>query len=156
MILTILGVTVGILAGIFIPYHIPSTFTAYFGIGLLAAFDTLFGGIKALMLEKFDLRLFLTGFVSNTALAILLTWIGGKVELNLSLAAVVVFGTRMFNNFSLIRQHILQNRRRRVRIKEMGKCVPTLLDDGGQPPQESGRQIENTIKPTEIDNNSFR
>lgn len=119
--LIILGILLGIMVGIFMPYNIPSNITPYFAIGLLAALDTVFGGLAAEMEAKFDLRLFISGFFANTVLAMILTFVGNKLGMDLSLAAIVVFGTRMFNNFSRIRQHILQKGSKRVKIKEMGE-----------------------------------
>lgn len=119
MILICLGTLLGILAGVFIPWDVPSNVMPFLAIGLLAACNTLFGGIAAQLNHKFDARAFISGFCFNTILAILLTIAGVKLGVDFSLAAIVYFGTRIFNNFAKIQHSILQKRQRRVRIKEI-------------------------------------
>lgn len=48
--------------------------------------------------------MFLSGTIGNAAIAVFLTWLGQKLGLPLYLAAVLVFGTRMFQNFAEIRR----------------------------------------------------
>lgn len=114
------AVLAGILFGIFIPYNIPPSFTPFLAMGLLAACNTLFGGIAAQMHHKFDARTFVTGFFSNTILSMALTFAGTKLGVDFSLAAIVYFGTRIFNNLAKIQHCILQKGAKGVRIKEIG------------------------------------
>lgn len=129
MLVIILGILLGILVGIFMPYNIPSSMTPFFAMGLLAAMDTVFGGFVAELEGKFDIKTFTTGFFANALLAMILTVVGFRLGMDLSLAAIVVFGTRMFNNFSRIRQHILQKGSKRVKIKEMGESQNMWQND---------------------------
>ena len=43
----ILGLIIGILIGIFLPYKIPDQYSVYVAVGILAALDTVFGGAVA-------------------------------------------------------------------------------------------------------------
>jgi small basic protein len=45
--------------------------------------------------------------VSNSALAAALTFVGDKLGVDLSIAAIVAFGVRIFNNLAAIRRHYL-------------------------------------------------
>ena len=51
-------------------------------------------------------------------IAVFLTWLGDKLGLPLYLAAVVVFGTRMFQNFAEIRRELLTSRQKKARIEQ--------------------------------------
>ena len=71
--------------------------------------DSLLGGIYANMRSDFSWIVFATGFVINAVLAIALIWLGNQLSIDLSIAAIVVYGSRMFNNISNIR-HLLLNK----------------------------------------------
>lgn len=100
----ILGLIVGVLIGIFMPYQIPEDYSMYVAVGILAALDTVFGGAVASMQGRFVLRTFISGFLGNILLAVLLTFIGIKMGLDLYLAPVFAFGVRLFENFSMLRR----------------------------------------------------
>ena len=121
------AVLIGILCGVFIPYNIPPSFTPFLAMGLLAACNTLFGGIAAQMHHKFEVSTFVTGFFTNTILSMALTFAGAKLGVDFSLAAIVYFGTRIFNNLAKIQHCILQKDSKRVRIKEIGNMGAVRL-----------------------------
>ena len=100
----IIGMIIGILIGIFLPFDIPEALTVYVAVGILAGLDTVFGGAVANMQKRFDLRVFLTGFVGNLLLALLLTFIGEKLGLSLYLVPMFAFGVRLFENFAILRR----------------------------------------------------
>lgn len=98
---------VGITLGIFFPYHIPGEYSPYAAIVILAVLDSLFGAISASTHKSFDLNTFISGFIGNGILAALLTYLGKKLDVDLHLVALIVFGTRLFSNFSIIRRYYL-------------------------------------------------
>lgn len=100
----ILGLILGILVGIFLPYKIPDQYSMYIAIGILAALDSVFGGAVASLQGRFELRMFVSGFFGNTLLALLLTFIGVKMGLDLYFAPVFAFGVRLFENFASLRR----------------------------------------------------
>ncbi|MBE7021639.1 MAG: DUF1290 domain-containing protein [Ruminococcaceae bacterium] len=97
----------GIVFGLVFPYHIPSAYSSYVAIIILALLDSVFGAAAASTRKSFDLNTFISGFVGNGLLAALLTLIGRKLDVDLYLVALIVFGTRLFSNFSTIRRHYL-------------------------------------------------
>jgi small basic protein len=105
--LPIIGLAIGIIVGIFVPYHIPSQYSSYVAIAILAAFDSVFGGIAANIQKRFNINIFITGFFGNALLAAILTCIGKRLGVDIHLAAVIVFGTRLFQNFAIIRRFLL-------------------------------------------------
>ena len=110
MVVVIISIIVGCGIGLFVPCTISSELTQYVAIGILACFDTVFGGIYAEISKKFDIKIFITGFFSNGILACAIIWLGNILGVDLSIAAIVVFGARLFDNFSKIRQKLLQNK----------------------------------------------
>ena len=112
------GLIVGLVIGCFLPWHVPSQYSLYVATGLLAALDSALGGMNARIKKTFNLSIFLSGFFGNAIIAVFLTWLGDKLGLPLYLAAVVVFGTRMFQNFAEIRRELLTSRQKKARIEQ--------------------------------------
>ena len=76
-------------------------------VAILAALDSVFGGIAAMMQQKFDMKIFISGFFGNAFLAAILAYIGDQLGLQLYLAAIFAFGNRIFLNFAVIRRYML-------------------------------------------------
>ena len=117
----ILGCIVGALIGINMPM-ISYTYSGYLAIAIIAALDSVFGGIASTLNKNFDLKIFVTGFFGNAILSILLTYLGQKLNVDIYLAAIVVFVGRMFNNLAIIRRHYLDkwsNNRKKVKKEKV-------------------------------------
>lgn len=102
------GLLAGFVAGTFNPVEIPVSYVRYISVAILACLDSVLGGWRAAIEKKFNNLVFVTGFFTNALLAILLALIGDKLAMDLYLAAVVVFGGRMFNNLALIRRSLIE------------------------------------------------
>lgn len=100
----LIGCILGALIGINAPM-IPYTYSSYLAIAIVAALDSVFGGITSVIKKNFDLKIFVTGFFGNAILAILLTILGQKLNVDIYLAAIVVFVGRMFVNLAIIRRY---------------------------------------------------
>ena len=107
LIAIIIGCILGAILGIGAPV-IPYTYTGYLAIAIVAALDSVFGGITAVLNGKFDLKIFVSGFFGNAILSMLLTYLGEKLNVDIYLAAIVVFVGRMFTNLSIIRRYYLE------------------------------------------------
>ncbi|MBR3882424.1 MAG: small basic family protein [Clostridia bacterium] len=103
----ILGCIIGALIGINAPV-ISYTYSSYLSIAIIAALDTVFGGIASVVKGNFDLKIFLSGFFGNSILSIALTYLGNKLNVDIYLAAIVVFVGRMFTNLAIIRRYYLE------------------------------------------------
>jgi small basic protein len=79
----------------------------YLAVAVLAGLDSVLGGIRSGMEGKFRNDVFVTGFVSNILIAFFLAWLGDRIFINLFLVIGLIFGTRIFNNLSLIRRYLL-------------------------------------------------
>jgi small basic protein len=107
----LLGLLAGVLLGLVLKIPIPAAYVKYFGIAVLAALDSAFGGLRASLEKNFNDKLFVTGFFSNTLMAAFIVYIGDGIGVEeLYLAAVVAFGVRLFRNLALIRRHIFRSR----------------------------------------------
>lgn len=106
--LSVFCLIIGLFIGFKLPIVLPVIFVKYMSIGVLAALDSVFGGIRAYMEDAFDNVIFLSGFFTNTLLAAGLAYLGDRLNLELYLAAVVVFGVRLFQNLGIIRRYLLK------------------------------------------------
>ena len=103
----VLSVFLGVLIGALLPWSIPAQYSIYAAVMLLAALDAAAGGINARLHHKFRGSLFVSGALGNGLIAVFLTYMGERIGISLYLAAVVVFGTRLFQNFGEIRRELL-------------------------------------------------
>jgi small basic protein len=88
---------------------LPYTIAEYHSLALLAGLDSVFGGIRAGVERRFRSDIFLSGFLMNMILAVLLVYCGEVIGVrDLFLAAVVTLGGRIFLNLSVIRRHWLE------------------------------------------------
>ena len=114
----LIGLLIGLALGFFTPWHIGAQWSLYVAVGLLAALDSALGGFNARVKGTFKLSIFLSGFFGNALIAVFLTWLGQKMGLPIYLAAVVVFGTRLFQNFAEIRRELLTSRKKEAKIEQ--------------------------------------
>ena len=112
----LLGAIVGLNAPI-----ISYTYSNYLAIAIVAALDSVFGGIASVINKKFDIKIFISGFFGNAILAILLTVLGQKLNVDIYLAAIVVFVWRMFMNLGIIRRYYVEKWTDKIKSKKQEK-----------------------------------
>ena len=103
-----IAILIGCILGAIIGMNAPMisyTYSSYLAIAIIAALDSVFGGITSVIKKNFDLKIFITGFFGNAILSILLTILGEKLNVDIYLAAIVVFVGRMFTNLAIIRRY---------------------------------------------------
>lgn len=103
----IIGCILGALVGMNAPI-ISYIYSKYLAIAIIAALDSVFGGITSVLKGNFDLKIFLSGFFGNSILSIALTWLGLKLNVDIYLAAIFVFVWRMFTNLAIIRRYYME------------------------------------------------
>ena len=103
----LIGCILGAILGLNAPM-ISYTYSSYLAIAIIAALDSVFGGIASVIKKNFDLKIFISGFFGNAILAILLTILGQKLNVDIYLAAIVVFVWRMFMNLGIIRRYYVE------------------------------------------------
>ena len=93
-------------------------FARYTAIALLAGMDTVIGGLRSFLTDKFDDAIFLSGFIINSLLAVGLVMLGERLGLEtgfgdgrisvMMIGAVVVFSGRIFNNLAALRRLVIE------------------------------------------------
>lgn len=107
MLLPLAGLLVGIMLGLVLNVNVGFELSRYSAVAILAALDSVLGAVRAELDGVYDNRIFLSGFVVNAIVAVLLTFIGDRLGLDLYLVALITFGLRIFQNVALIRRHYL-------------------------------------------------
>lgn len=105
--LPLLGLILGVSLGILTDIEIPTVYENYLSIALLAALDTIFGGIRAQLQKVYDDKVFISGFFFNILLAVGLAFLGVYIGVDLYLAAIFAFGVRLFQNIAVIRRILI-------------------------------------------------
>ncbi|MEA3346353.1 MAG: small basic family protein [Chloroflexota bacterium] len=105
--LSLLGLVLGLLIGWLFSISVSAGYACYMAVMILAAVDSVMGAIRAELAGEYDNRIFITGFLGNTLLAGLLTFLGDRLGVDLYYAAIFAFGVRLFNNLARIRRQLL-------------------------------------------------
>ena len=113
--IAVIGLLIGMLLGIVFDVDIPSNFAPYMSVAILACLDSVFGAVRANLSKNFKADIFISGFFGNSILAACLAYLGDKLGIPMYIAAVIVFGGRIFDNFAIIRRILLD------RLKEKDK-----------------------------------
>lgn len=113
MLIALLGILIGIILGLYIPFEFTTISSLYISVGILAAIDSIIGGLRASIENKFDSVIFISGFFVNALLAITLSFLGDKLGVPIYYAAIFVFGTRLFNNIGIIRRYVIDRYRKK-------------------------------------------
>ena len=120
----ILGAIVGLNAPM-----ISYTYSSYLAIAIIAALDSVFGGIASVINKRFDMKIFISGFFGNAILAILLTVLGEKLNVDIYLAAIVVFVWRMFMNLGTIRRYYVEKWTEKIENKANSNIEKNVEED---------------------------
>ena len=108
-----IGLLLGIILGFIVDVNIPEKFSPYMSVAILACLDSVFGALKANLSKNFQANIFISGFFGNAILAALLAYLGDKLGIPIYIAAVIVFGSRIFDNFAVIRRIIIEKAKAR-------------------------------------------
>jgi small basic protein len=105
--LVVISLLVGVVAGVLVHPDVPVSVAPYLPMAVMAALDSVFGGLRARFDGTFDDRVFVVSFLTNSVLAALLVYAGNRLGVpDMSIAVVVVFGVRIFQNLAAIRRRV--------------------------------------------------
>ena len=107
MIFAIVGLVLGLVLGLQLDITYPAKYALYISVAILAAMDSVFGAVRSILEDKFNTEIFVSGFFGNAILAGFLAYIGDRLGVPLCYAAIFAFGSRLFQNFAIIRRHFL-------------------------------------------------
>jgi len=105
--LPLVGLGLGVVLGLVLNVSVSPELARYTAVAILAGLDSVLGAVRAELDGHYDNRVFITGFVANTMVAVVLTFLGDRLGIDLYLVALIVFGLRIFQNVALIRRHFL-------------------------------------------------
>lgn len=104
---SIAGFLVGIILGIYAPLSIPIQFARYTAVAIAGIVDSIFGAVSSDLKGEYNSVIFISGVLFNMAAAMLITFLGDRLGIDLYLAVIIVFTLRIFNNLSTIRYSFL-------------------------------------------------
>jgi small basic protein len=108
--IALIGLVIGIAAGLILEPTVPLWAEPYLPIAVIAALDAVVGAGRALLDGVFRDRVFVISFLSNVLVAAFIVWIGDLLGVGsqMSTGVVVVLTMRIFSNAAAIRRHILK------------------------------------------------
>ena len=83
VLLPLLGLLVGVLAGLVLNVNVSFEFSRYSAVAILAALDSVLGAVRAELDGVYDNRIFISGFLVNAIIDVLLSFIGDRLGLDL-------------------------------------------------------------------------
>jgi small basic protein len=107
--LALLAGIVGFLLVYYSNINVPLDYGAYLSIAALAGLDSVIGGARAAQAGKFKRRIFVSGFLTAVLVAVVLTWFGERLGVQIFLAVGFVFVFRIMQNLSIIRWYLLDD-----------------------------------------------
>lgn len=145
MLFGILILALFIILGILIGQNISIPYSSYqyVAVAILACLDSVFGALAASTGKNFKMKIFLSGFFFNAIFAIFLVYLGELLNVEIYLAAIIVFGGRILNNFSIIRRDVMDkaHARRRYLRKKKVSYNPTIKTDVEAEEEKEGENI---------------
>ena len=103
MYLIIIGLSLGLIIGAFLKFDIPPEYARYTAVAIVGILDSLFGAVRASVEKKYATLIFITGLVFNMFIAVTITYIGDKLNLDLYMAILIAFTIRIFGNIGIIK-----------------------------------------------------
>lgn len=101
------GLLIGIILGVVWNVDIPVEFSPYISVAIFACLDSVFGALRGSISHNFRADIFISGFFGNAVLAVAMVYLGDKLGIPIYLAAIIVFGGRIFENFAIIRRLLI-------------------------------------------------
>lgn len=103
MLYIIIGVFLGIIFGVMVPFNIPMEYSRYTAVAILAILDAIFFAIDDQIKKTFHTGKFIFEFLFNALLVAVLVYLGDKLNLELYMGIIVVFVFRIMQNINSIR-----------------------------------------------------
>lgn len=102
----LVGLLIGAIVALLLRPSVSVEISRYVAMGVMAAVDASFGGVRAYVEHTFNDRIFVLAFVSNAVVAAGIVWLGDQLAVDLTTAIVVVFGVRIFQNLAALRRRL--------------------------------------------------
>jgi small basic protein len=119
--ISLMAGVVGFLLVYYSKIIVPPDYGAYLSIAALAGLDSVIGGARAAQTGKFKRRIFISGFLTAVIVAVVLTWFGERLGVQIFLAVGFVFVYRIMQNLSIIRWYLLDDENPSLRWLPVGR-----------------------------------
>src|SRR5690625_6788427 len=93
--IAIIGLVIGVVIGVVLQPDVPVALQPYLPIAVVAALDTLAGGLRATLDGAFDSHVFITSFLFNVLLASFLVFLGDQLGVGAQLSTADRKSTRL-------------------------------------------------------------
>lgn len=105
--IALVGLIIGIILGITFNINFPLKLSPYISVAIFACIDSTFGAIRATLNKDFRPDIFISGFFGNAFLAAGMVYLGDRLGIPVYIAAIIIFGQRIFTNFAVIRRLLM-------------------------------------------------
>ena len=102
-VLCVIAGLLGGVAGYFAPVVIPAEYNKLFSVAILAGIETVFNGIKMLVKDRFNSRLFIYNFFVNVFIAVAFVFVGDSLGLDLYYVVLLALGFRLLQDLDIIK-----------------------------------------------------
>src|SRR5699024_194931 len=89
-VIAIIGLALGLVLGVVVQPDVPARLQPYLPIAVVAALDTLAGGLRASLDGAFDSHVFITSFLFNVLIAAFLVFLGDQLGVGSQLSTAVI------------------------------------------------------------------
>jgi small basic protein len=108
-VIAVVALAAGVALGLLLEPSLPGTLAPYLPVVVVAAMDTVLAGMRARLEGGYQEAEFIVAFLSNTALAAFIVWVGDRLGApDLEIGIIVVFGIRMFQSLAGIRRFLFR------------------------------------------------
>lgn len=147
--LPLLSLVGGALIGSILTVNASLGIAKYLSIAILAALDSVLGGVRALLEDTYDGLIMLSGFVTNALLAMALAFLGTQIGIDMFMAATICFALRIFSNLAFIRRDLITRYREKSQNNVMPKIRFVRNPKAAKPAPDPN--LENTISGLLVD-----
>ncbi len=147
--LPLLSLIVGALIGSILTVNASLGIAKYLSIAILAALDSVLGGVRARLEDTYDGLIMLSGFVTNALLAMALAFLGTQIGIDMFMAATICFALRIFSNLAFIRRDLITRYREKSRSNDLPKIRLVRNPKAAKPAPDPN--LENTISGLLVD-----
>lgn len=92
--------------GYFTPVIIPVEYNKLFSVAILAGVESVFKGIRMMIKDNFDSRLFIYGFFMNVFIAVVFVFIGDSLGLDLYYVVLLALGFRLLQDLDIVKLYL--------------------------------------------------
>lgn len=146
--LPLLSLVGGALIGSILTVNASLGIAKYLSIAILAALDSVLGGVRALLEDTYDGLIMLSGSITNALLAMALAFLGTQIGIDMFMAATICFALRIFSNLAFIRRDLITSYREKSQNNVMPKIRFVRNPKAAANPDPN---LENTISGLLVD-----